>query len=86
MTWLVKKALDVNEDGREVAEKFVKLIFLSIQGDVRALEELSLMSPRLETRILAIKQPGDLERKLLAIARYARRVAGSLLEYRFRSS
>jgi len=84
LTWLSRKALDVNEDVREVAEKFVKLIFLSIQGDIRALEELSLMSSRLEAGILSIRQPNDLERKLLAVARNARRIAGTLLEYHFR--
>ncbi|TDA24949.1 MAG: hypothetical protein DSO01_08935, partial [Archaeoglobi archaeon] len=86
LNWLVRKALTIDQLGREVAEKFVKLIFLAIQGDVKALEELSLMSSRLETRILSIRQPKDLERELLAIARDARRIAGSLLEYRFRSS
>jgi hypothetical protein len=86
LNWLVRRALTIDQLGREVAEKFVKLIFLAIQGDVKALEELSLMSSRLETRILSIRQPKDLERELLAIARDARRIAGSLLEYRFRSS
>jgi hypothetical protein len=86
LTWLSRKALDVNEDVREVAEKFVKLIFLSIQGDIGALEELSLMSSRLEAGILSIRQPKGLERELLAIARDARRIAGRLLEYRFKPS
>jgi hypothetical protein len=86
LNWLVRRALTIDQLGREVAEKFVKLIFLAIQGDVKALEELSLMSSRLETRILSIRQPKDLERELLAIARDARRIAGSLLEYRFKSS
>jgi hypothetical protein len=86
LNWLVRKALTIDQLGREVAEKFVKLIFLAIQGDRMALEELSLMSSRLETRILSIKQLKDLERELLAIARDARRIAGRLLEYRFRSS
>jgi hypothetical protein len=86
MNWLVRKALTIDQLGREVAEKFVKLIFLAIQGDVKALEELSLMSSRLETRVSAIRQLKDLERELLGIARDARRIAGRLLEYRFRSS
>jgi len=86
LNWLVRRALTVDQLGREAAEKFVKLTFLSIQGDVRALEELSLMSSRLETRILAMRQLEDLERKLLAIARDARRIAGRILEYHFRSS
>ena len=89
LNWLVRKALTIDQLGREVAEKFVKLIFLAIQGDRMALEELSLMSSRLETRILSIKQikqPKGLERELLAIARDARRIAGRLLEYRFKPS
>jgi len=83
LNWLVRRALTVDQLGRETAEKFAKLIFLSIQGDVRALEELSLMSSRLEARILAMRQLKELERELLAIARDARRIAGRILEHRF---
>jgi len=83
LNWLVRRALTVDQPGRETAEKFAKLIFLSIQGDVRALEELSLMSSRLEARILAMRQLKELERELLAIARDARRIAGRILEHRF---
>jgi hypothetical protein len=81
---LVRRSLSIGQPGREIAEKFVKLIFLSIQDDAKALEELSLMSSRLETRILAIKQPKDTERELLVIAKDARRIAERILEHRFR--
>jgi len=84
LTWLVRKALNVDQDGREIAEKFIKLVFLSIQEDTRALEELSLISSRLEASILAMKQPKGIERELLTIARDARKIAGRLLEYRFK--
>lgn len=84
LSWLVRKALDVNQPGREVAEKFVKLVFLAVQGDVKALEELSLMSSRLEVGILKMRQPKDIERELLAIASDARRIAGRLLSYYLR--
>jgi len=84
LTWLIRKSLSIDQPGRDVAEKIVKLIFLSIQDDIRALEELSLMSSRLETRILATKQPKEDAHELLAIARDARRIAGRLLEHRFK--
>jgi hypothetical protein len=80
MIRLLKRALDVNQPSREIAEKFVKLIFLSIQGDIRALEELSLMSSRLEIRTLTPKQARGVEEEVLNVARDARRIAGRILE------
>jgi len=82
LSQLVRKALDPNQAGKEIAERLVKLLFLSLQGDVRALEELSLLSSRLEIAASTIKQPKDLEREILNMARDARRLARELLTYR----
>jgi hypothetical protein len=76
MVRLLKRALDVNQSNREIAEKLVKLIFLSIQGDIGALEELSLISSRLEIRTLAT----NVREEVLDVARDARRIAGRILE------
>ncbi|MEM1677198.1 MAG: hypothetical protein QW095_05125 [Nitrososphaerota archaeon] len=64
-----------------MAEKFVKLLFLSLQGDIRALEELSLLSSRLEASILMMKQRKDVDQELLSIARDARKISGKILSH-----
>jgi len=79
---LVRKALNPNQAGREIAERLVKLLFLSLQGDIRALEELSLLSSRLEITTSTIKQPKDLEQEISDMARDARRLAKELLTRR----
>ena len=78
---LVRRALTIGQTSKEVAERLVKLIFLSIQGDLRSLEELSLTSSRLEARISAMKQLDNLGRETLMTAKDARRIAELLLNY-----
>ncbi|MEM1635980.1 MAG: hypothetical protein QW794_03065 [Thermosphaera sp.] len=76
---LIEKALDARQQNREIAEKFVKLLFLSLQGDTRALEELLLLSSRLEVAISQIRQKEPPGREILSIARDARIIAKDLL-------
>ncbi|MEM0232874.1 MAG: hypothetical protein QXL22_02525 [Candidatus Nezhaarchaeales archaeon] len=81
LLWLARKALDINFSNKKMAEKFVKLLFLSLQGDIRALEELSLLSSRLEASILMMKQRKDVDQELLSIARDARKISGKILSH-----
>lgn len=79
---LVKKALDVSQSNRGIAERFVKLLFLSLQDDNRALEELLLLSSRLEVATSKMKHIEASEREILNIARSARMIAKELIIHR----